>query len=670
MDPTLLKRRAVAGSALLTLLLPTAWAVQATRDDDTSAAQLAMLPLEQLMQTRVTAASRFEQLVSEAPSAAVVLTAADIREFGWRTLADALASLPGLYVTNDRNYSYLGARGFLRPGDYNSRFLLMVDGVRTNDAVYDEALLGNGGLLDIDMVKRIEFIPGPGSAVYGSNALFGVINLVTRGGSGLSGPRAAVGAGSFGERKLRASYGWHDQGGADLLFAASAYRRRGEDMYFAEFDNPGQNHGVAHDLDYESAQNLFVKASLGGLTLSAARVERRKGVPTASFGAVFNAPDYTVDMLTSAGLAYQRALAPAASLAVQLDWGHEEYLGYGTYPSDAGPPSANVDGAHGRWYGANASLTLTGLRRQTLVLGAEAGRDARRDQYNFNVAPYELLLDDHRSGNRHALFVEDEIRLPAGFLLNAGLRYDRHISGFGSTSPRVALLYKFSEKDSVKLIAGSAFREPNAYELYYADPGPGGSVASPDLAPERIRAREAVFEHALPGGRARLSLFRYEVRNLISQQPEPLTGMLVFRNLEQARMHGAEASVERTFAGGARLRASYSWQRADDNAGEMVDAPRQLARLNLVAPLFGERARLGTEVLCSSKRLTDNGSAAGYCVPNLTLTVPLAAQAAELSFSLYNASGKRYADPAGPAFRQQAIARQGRTAYVKLSYGF
>jgi len=139
---------------------------------------LSTIPLEDLMQMRVvTAASKFAQPISDAPSSVVVLTAADIRDFGWRTLADALATLPGLYVTNDRNYAYLGARGFLRPGDYNSRFLLLVDGVRVNDAVYDQALIGTEGLLDMDMVKRIEFVPGPGSAVYGSNALFGVINV-------------------------------------------------------------------------------------------------------------------------------------------------------------------------------------------------------------------------------------------------------------------------------------------------------------------------------------------------------------------------------------------------------------------------------------------------------------------------------------------------------------
>ena len=136
--------------------------------DDTSAAALADLSLEQLMRVQtVTSASRFEQSLSEAPSAVTVLTSQEIREYGWRTLGEALASIPGLYVSSDRNYAYLGARGFLRPGDYDSRFLLLVDGVRSNDNLYDQAAIGTDALLDMALVERIEYVPGPGAAVYG-----------------------------------------------------------------------------------------------------------------------------------------------------------------------------------------------------------------------------------------------------------------------------------------------------------------------------------------------------------------------------------------------------------------------------------------------------------------------------------------------------------------------
>jgi len=635
---------------------------------------LSPIPLEELMQMRVvTAASKFAQPISDAPSSAVVLTASDIRDHGWRTLADALATLPGLYVTSDRNYTYLGARGFLRPGDYNSRFLLLVDGMRINDAVYDQALIGTEGLVDMDMVKRIEFVPGPGSAVYGSNALFGVINVVTRDGSGLSGVQGAVTAAGQGERKARTSYGWHGQNGADLLLSASAFNRAGRDLYYPEFDAPETNNGIARYLDWDRAQNFLAKGSFGGVTLTASHVARTKGIPTGSFGAVFNTPNQTRDTQTIIGLAWNRQLAPALALAVQLQSGQADYEGPGWYPDIEGVVRQNVDGAHARWYEASAHATLTNLPGQKIVIGAELGRDAHRDQYNYNRQPYELLLQDHRDAMRRAVFVEDEIRLPAGFLVNAGVRYDdREDPDMHRFSPRVAVVYKATPSDTVKLIAGSAFRAANAYEMYYALPEmAGGLLPNPNLRPEKIATRELVLEHVLAGGgHATLSLFRYAVDDLISQQVEPGTGMLIFRNIDHADARGLEAALDRDF-GPVRLRASYSWQLARGTGGvPLIDSPRHLAKANLTAPLGWRGGRVGAELQCSGKRLADQGAAGGYCVANVTLSALRLLPRTELSLSAYNAAGKRYADVAGPAFVQTALAREGRTLAAKLDWRF
>src|SRR5690606_12344370 len=114
------------------------------------------------------------------PAAVSVITRDDIRAYGWRTLAQALASLPGVYTSFDRQYDYLGTRGFGLPGDFNTRLLLTINGNRVNDTVYDSAGLGRNFPVDLDLVERIEFIPGPGGAVHGPNAMFGVINVITR----------------------------------------------------------------------------------------------------------------------------------------------------------------------------------------------------------------------------------------------------------------------------------------------------------------------------------------------------------------------------------------------------------------------------------------------------------------------------------------------------------
>src|SRR4051812_16315216 len=91
------------------------------------------VPLEDLMRMEVQhvfGASERLQPVTEAPSSVTVVTADDITRFGYRNLADILRSTRGFYVSNDRNYSYVGVRGFARSGDYNTRILLLVKGQR------------------------------------------------------------------------------------------------------------------------------------------------------------------------------------------------------------------------------------------------------------------------------------------------------------------------------------------------------------------------------------------------------------------------------------------------------------------------------------------------------------------------------------------------------------
>jgi iron complex outermembrane receptor protein len=123
--------------------------------------------------------------------------------------------------------------------------------------------------------------------------------------------------------------------------------------------------------------------------------------------------------------------------------------------------------------------------------------------------------------------------------------------------------------------------------------------------------------------------------------------------------------------GGARLRASYAWQLARDTDGQpLADSPRHLAKLNLATPLAWRGARLGSELLCSGARRDARGVAGGYCVANLTLAVPRVLPRAELSVSAFNLFDKRYADVAGAAFVQPTVARQSRTLYAKLGYGF
>lgn len=141
---------------------------------------LTQMSIEDLLSVEVYSASKFTQKTTEAPAAVSIVTAADIKTYGYRSLADILGSVRGLFITGDRNYQYVGVRGFNRPGEYNSRILLLVDGIRVNDANYDTASIGPEFFLDVNLIERVEVVRGPGSSIYGSNAFFGVVNVITK----------------------------------------------------------------------------------------------------------------------------------------------------------------------------------------------------------------------------------------------------------------------------------------------------------------------------------------------------------------------------------------------------------------------------------------------------------------------------------------------------------
>ena len=132
------------------------------------------------MNIPVYAASRHEQKSSEAPASVTIVTSEEIRRYGWRTMLDILRSIRGFYASYDRNYSSIGVRGILRPGDYNTRILVLVDGHRVNDMLYGQSGLTYDFPIDVDLIDRVEVVRGPSSSLYGSNAFLAVVNVTTR----------------------------------------------------------------------------------------------------------------------------------------------------------------------------------------------------------------------------------------------------------------------------------------------------------------------------------------------------------------------------------------------------------------------------------------------------------------------------------------------------------
>jgi iron complex outermembrane receptor protein len=631
---------------------------------------LTALPLEKLMSLEVYSASRFVQLASEAPSSVTVLTAADIRAYGWRTLADALRSVRGLYASYDRNYSYLGARGFLRPGDYNTRFLLQIDGNRVNDAVFDQGAMGGEFPLDLELIERIEFVPGPGSSVYGSNAFFGVINVITRRPQDLEGSNAALSGGQDGARRAAASQAWRDSLGTEWLLAASRAKTDGRDLFYPEYAGAGANQGdgLARGLDYESVHRLFAKASHGDYTATLIHAQRDKGVPTASFSQRFNDPrSRTIDTQNYADLAYHATLAPQAEVNARLYWGNVQ--SQGDYATDDDNVTLNRDLSVGRWWGAELTVLATVAGGHKLLAGLEFEDDYRQRMLNFDLDPYYSYLAENHNGKRYGLYLQDQVALTPELLLNAGLRYDHHATTGGVFNPRLALVRQWGEGTTVKALYGSAYRAPNNYELYYGVPGAGGQLANPALGRERIRSTELALVRQMAGNRRlTLSVFRNEVAALISQVDH---GELpVFVNANNAVARGVEVEYEQNWDNSARLRASYSWQRTRQDAGDSVNTPAHLAKLNLTLPLRGPwRAGLEAQYV-SQRNMIQGGRTGAMLLANLNLFSQRLTPHADLALTAYNLFDRRYADPASEGHLQNAIAQDGRRLQLKLTVAY
>jgi outer membrane receptor protein involved in Fe transport len=635
------------------------------------AVDLTTLPLEQLLTMEVYSASKFMQKASEAPSSVTVITNADIRNYGWRTLADVARSVRGLYVSYDRNYSYLGARGLLRRGDYNTRFLLLVDGNRINDGVYDQAPVGQEFPVELELIERIEFVPGPGSSIYGTNAFFGVINVITRKPSEQAGSHAMLEVGQAGWRKASASTQWRSEAGTAFMLSASAYGSAGRDLYFPEFDTPAQNHGIAKGLDDERGRRFLAKAAHGPFTLSLIHAMREKGIPTAAFSQPFNdGRSEIVDTQSFADLAWQGSLQAGLQASGRLYWGRVDSVG--DYVNDDALRSLNHDGSSSRWWGMEGKLVSAAFSGQKLVAGFDYQDDYHMRQYTFDVDPYKFYLDNKQSRRRLGLYAQDELSLREDLLLSIGLRHDHSSNAGGVTSPRAALIYQHDRDTTFKAIYGSAFRAPNCYELYYSFPGAGGQLPNPALHKERIVTTElAVVRELGENARLTLSVFRNQGSGIITQEEIPPDDMARFDNTSRASARGIEIDFERRWPGDMQLHTTYSNMRVSlEPAVRVQNAPIHLLKFNASAPVPASQWRAGAEAQYTGPRNTVSGSVGGFWVANLNLWRKPLPHQVDVSVNVYNLFNRRYADPASTEHVMAAITQDGRSALVKVGYAF
>jgi iron complex outermembrane receptor protein len=630
----------------------------------TAAADLNDLSLEQLLQVPVIGASKYEQQQSEVAAAVSVITRQEIESYGWRTLDEAVASLPGMYSTYDRQYVYLGTRGFGLPGDYNTRILVTINGNRVNDPTYDTGPVGRQFPLDLDLVERIELIPGPGGAVYGQNAMFGVINIITRTGAELNGTRLKADMQNpQAQSVLHASWGGQLHNGVDLLLSVSAQHANGDDLGY-DYGSAGIS-GLAAGLDGERDRELFVRAARGAWSFDLTHGDHRKYDPTGAYQSDPLVPgQYQGDRYTLAQLQYDGRFADDhLSLTGRVFGGMHRYSSHLSYGTLYSFPSTD------NWHGVEARLLSTFAANHKLMLGLELQDNSRRDQAILDLADpaNDLLIPG--SGYRLGLYAQDEWRLHESLTATLGLRVDRNDSTGTAASPRAALIWQASPGTTLKTLYGNAHRAPNAFERDYDDGF--AQIANPMLRGESIDTAELVADHRVNSQLAlRGSIYQWKMRDLITLGLDPVQGLPQYQSGAKVEARGIELSMDNTWSSGARLRGSVAFQHATQETGvAVVNSPGTLGKLNLVWPLPVADLRVGYELRYDSARLSLDGSRlGGYTLSNLNVSArPWGGQLA-LMFSVYNLLDKRYQHPGADTNWQNALEQDGRSLRLSLGY--
>ena len=625
------------------------------------------MSLEQLLDVTIVGASKYEQKQSEVAAAVSVITRNDIKSFGWRTLAEALSSLPGVHTTYDRQYSYLGTRGFGLPGDLNTRLLVTLNGNRVNDPVYDQAPMGREFPLDMDLIERIEFIPGPGGAVYGQNAMFGVVNVITRTGASVNGAELALAVQTpQAQQEGRLTWGKVFDNGVDVLVSASRMTATGADRFY-EFGATGLS-GTANGLDAESLGQFYARAQRGAWSFDFLHGNRRKDDPVASF---FSDPlvagQFIRDTYTTVHALYQESFADnTLQVSGRLFAGVYRFR---TELSYDGAGSTNL--GDGDWRGAELRLLSSALAGHKLMAGAEVQENTQTGFAVLDPANPANNVVVPKSGFRVGLYVQDEWQLSPTLTATLGLRLDRNDATGLSSSPRAALIWQASPLTTLKALAGRAHRAPNAFERDFND---GFSqVRNLALNGESIDTVELVADHRLnPNFGLRASLYQWTIQDVITLGIDPASGLTQYQSGAPATARGLELSGDHTWPGGKRLRGSLAAQNVTYNDGRALqNSPKLLGKLNYSSPLPFAGLRLGYELQYDSRRLSNDGTSLGdYALSNLQLSTDALAKGLDLSVGIYNLFDKRYAHPAADSNWQNALDQDGRSVRVKLSYRF
>jgi outer membrane receptor protein involved in Fe transport len=661
----------------------------------------------------IAAASRTVESVDDAPASVTVIGAQEIEAFGYPTLYEALRGVRGVALNYDSTYGNASIRGLGRANDFSNRMLVLGDGAVLNENILYQPFIHYDGRVDLGDVERIEIVRGPGSVLYGTGAVSGVVNLVTRGRDDPSGVDLGLSAADDAVARGRAAVKLRL--GADTgLWASAAIGRSSGRTVELDYD-AGDGLGVAphpvHDFDRFDAYTVAGRFWHEDLTLQWFFTSRHLKVSTGAYDSIIDDDKARYDDQRGlAELRYEPRLGPSLQLASRV-YANYTYFGSNVdYPYDdpAAPPGV-VQGVeedyHGAWAGGELRFLLDLGAHLRLSFGGEVARHflvKMEDTQAELSGPRTRLLRVSAPYNVYAGYANLDWRVSPVLKLVAGARVDRWdlsqdqrgftglalTEDFTSVSPRIALVLHADAQDIVKLMVGRAFRAPSTYEYFYTDgfytQATSDCCSKTPLQPETVWSAEIeniyrfdadwAFVLSGYGIYAEKIIETAEVPDAIRDANGWPEGIFYYRNSDTAqRVLGVDAELRREWRGGTMLAAQYGFQSSravSGDTGRVPNQPAHLASFKAVTPLFAAggltgAARVSLEaprrVSSDSPHVTDVA-----VVADAVLSGNLARPGVRWSAGIYNLFDWKYALPAEP-YASPTMPQLGRSLLLNVT---
>ncbi len=599
-----MNRRTLALAGLLAL-------VPAGLHADKTPQDKAVVPRHDIVVT----ATRLETPEKKVGSSLTVITGEELARTRKAFVLDALESVLGLSTTRNGGPGATAAVSVRGAGSEHTLFLL--DGLELNDPInpsrsYDLAHLS------LSQVERIEILRGPQGLLYGSDALGGVVNIITRAGRGK--PRLALVSSADTLGTLTSDIGFSGSVGK-TGYSLALFHERTAGISAASSAYPG-------NVEKDGYRNLSLAARFNyaprpatDLTLTVRAVKARTELDNFG-GPGGDDPNSVQDYGTLLVRGQYRDLTANGrwERALSVSW-------LGARRENRNP----VDNAHPQ--DRDEGLYRSDLFKldwqnnfflhpaNTLTAGLELEEERGRSEYVSESAwgAVESRFPSARAGTA-GIYLLDRWEYRGRFFVTAGVRADRHSLAGPALTFRVAPAYLVAATGTkIKATLGTGFKSPSLYQLFA--PGTSwGPVGNPDLRPERATGWDAGFEQSFMKDRVVIGLTYFEnvFRDLVD-----FDFQAGYVNIGRARTRGLEASAVSQPAAGVRLGASYTRLSArDEDAGtELFRRPRDTFSADLGARLAG-RFDLTVTVLCVGRRLDRDFSAVPYqtvALPGYTL---------------------------------------------------